>query len=215
MMDEQEVAGPVPVRYVALGDSYTIGEGVAPGERWPNRLAEALNGAGIPVELVANLSVTGWTSAQLIEHELPVLEESGATFVTVLIGVNDWVQGVTPEEFRDRLATILDRVQAVLPEPERILLVTIPDFSVTPKGSTYGRGRDIAAGIAGFNTIIEEEAASRALPVADIFALSQALSGPAYVAADGLHPSGAAYARWLEHILPAAHRLLDTDIAAG
>ena len=213
MKREREASFPKPVRYVALGDSYAIGEGVAPEDRWPNRLGKALGEAGIPVELVANPSVTGWTSAQLIEHELPVLEESGASFVTILIGVNDWVQGVTPEEYRERLATAIDRVKAVLPDPGKVLLVTIPDFSVTPKGSIYSRGRDIAAGIAGFNAIINEEAASRALPVADIFPLSQGLGGAEYVAPDGLHPSGAAYARWLELILPVAKRMLIPDSA--
>ena len=195
-------------RYVALGDSYTIGEGVLEDERWPNRLTGRLREAGVPIDLVANPSVTGWTSAQLIEHELPVLEASDATFVTVLIGVNDWVQGVDRDEFGDRLRTILDRIQAILPEPGRIILITIPDFSVTPEGATYSRGRDITAGIAGFNAVMLEAGQARGLPVVDIFSLSRTLTDPAFVGEDGLHPSGAAYDRWVDLILPAALRLL-------
>lgn len=198
-------------RYVALGDSYTIGEGVAPGERWPDVLVERLRDAGLPIDLMANPSVTGWTSAQLIEHELPILEMSDATFVTLLIGVNDWVQGVARDVFNDRLRTILDRIQAILPDPRKVILITIPDFSVTPQGATYSRGRDITAGIAGFNALIIDEGVARGLPVVDIFPLSRALVSHEFVGDDGLHPSGAAYARWVDLVLPEALLLLSRD----
>jgi acyl-CoA thioesterase I len=195
-------------RYVALGDSYTIGEGALPHEAWPNLLTTDLRAHGVGIELVANPSVTGWTSAQLIEHELPVMEAIQPTFVTILVGVNDWVQGVTDEDFRGNLTTILDRAQASLPNRGRVLLVTIPDFSVTPAGATYSRGRDIPAGITAFNGIIRDLADSRALPVVDISPLSRELTGPQFVAADELHPSAAAYVRWEQAIFPAALALL-------
>jgi lysophospholipase L1-like esterase len=163
---------------------------------------------GFAIELVANPSVTGWTSAQLIEHELPVLESSEATFATVLIGVNDWVQGVTIEAFREHLRTIVDGVQAALVEPRNAILVTIPDFSLTPEGGKYARGRDIAAGLSAFNDVITEEGAMSGLPVVDIFPLSQTLAAPGFVAADGLHPSGAAYARWESLVYSVARELL-------
>ncbi len=198
----------VTERYVALGDSYTIGEGVTAAESWPSLLTDHLREHGIAIELVANPSVTGWTTAQLIEHELPVFEASRPTFATLLIGVNDWVQGVCPDEFRDRLTDIVERVQTTLPDRRRLLLVTIPDFSVTPAGATYSRGRDIPAGIAGFNYIIRDVANGATLPVVDIFPLSQRLTGSAFVAADQLHPSAAAYAEWEALIRPAALTLL-------
>jgi lysophospholipase L1-like esterase len=74
-------------RYVALGDSYTIGEGVVPDDCWPHQLVARLETAGVDIDLVARPAVTGWTTAQLIEHGLPVLERNQPTFVTVLIGV--------------------------------------------------------------------------------------------------------------------------------
>lgn len=194
-------------RYVALGDSYTIGEGVEEAGRWPNRLTEHLRQAGVAIDLVANPSVTGWTTSQLIEHELPIFETSHPTVASLLIGVNDWVQGVPLVDYRERLVQILDRVQATLPDPGRVLLVTIPDFSVTPEGSTYGKGRDIPRGIAAFNEAVMTEADRRSLPVADIFPLSQALAAPEFVAPDGLHPSSAAYERWEWTIYPAARSL--------
>lgn len=195
-------------RYVALGDSYTIGEGVEPEERWPNQLVAYLLETGVDIDLVANPSVTGWTTADVLEKELPVLRESDATFVTLLIGVNDWVQGIDAELFRERLGRIIGAVQQELPSPDRLLLVTIPDFSVTPEGEKYSRGRNITAGISAFNATIIESARQRDLAVADIFDLSRELVGPEWVAADGLHPSGAAYRRWLERIAPLAVRIL-------
>lgn len=212
-MEQRDIAaGRIAAdRYVALGDSYTIGEGVAPGERWPDALIERLRDAGLPIDLIANPSVTGWTSEQLIEHELPILEMSDATFVTLLIGVNDWVQGVARDVFGDRLRTILDRIQATLPDPDKVILITIPDFSVTPQGATYSRGRDITAGIAGFNALIIDEGVARGLPVVDIFPLSRALVSHEFVGDDGLHPSGAAYARWVDLVLPEALLLLSRD----
>ncbi len=205
MDDEPGSAG---VRYVALGDSYTIGEGVDRERAWPSLLTEHLRRDGVMIELVANPSVTGWTTSQLIEHELPVFEASQPTFATVLIGVNDWVQGVLEADFNARLATIIDRVQATLPDRRKLLLVTIPDFSVTPEGSRFGRGRNIAQGISAFNDIVVEEANRRSLPVVDIFPLSQGLADAASVSSDNLHPSAAAYAQWEEVIFPAARSLL-------
>jgi lysophospholipase L1-like esterase len=195
-------------RYVALGDSYAIGEGVPPEDAWPSLLVEHLRREGIGIELVANPSVTGWTSAQLIEHELPVLEDSDATFVTVLIGVNDWVQGAEEGTFRANLRVILDRVQSALPDPRNVVLLTIPDFSVTPTGGQYARGRDITAGIAGFNEVIASVARDRDVPLVDLFPLSRQLTSAEFVAEDGLHPSAAAYARWEELVFPVALRML-------
>ena len=195
-------------RYVALGDSYTIGEGVVASESWPSLLTGHLRERGIPIELVANPSVTGWTTAQLIEHELPVLEASSPTFATLLIGVNDWVQGVSPDDFQARLTVIVDRVRATLPDPHRLLLVTIPDFSVTPEAKRYARGRDIAGEIAVFNDVILTTAKRTGLESVDVFPLSQRLSAPEYLAADNLHPSAAAYAEWEALILPVALTVL-------
>lgn len=195
-------------RYVALGDSYTIGEGVSAAESWPSLLTAHLRERGIPIELVANPSVTGWTTAQVIEHELPIVEASRPTFATLLIGVNDWVQGVPPEDFRDRLVLIVERVQAMLSDRRRLLLVTIPDFSVTPEAQRYARGRDIAQEIVIFNDIIRAAAEQASLEVVDIFPLSQRLSAPQYLAADDLHPSAAAYAEWEALILPITLALL-------
>lgn len=199
---------PITERYVALGDSYTIGEGVNPEQAWPNLLVAHLQQHGVNIELVANPSVSGWTTRDVIDQELPVFEASRPTFATLLIGVNDWVQGTSGTEFQERLAHILDRVQMTLPDKRKVLLITIPDFSITPDGPKYARGRDIAEGISAFNDIIKAEARLRELPVVDIFPLSQELRNARFIGEDNLHPSAAAYAKWAELIFPTARELL-------
>jgi lysophospholipase L1-like esterase len=198
-----------PIRYVAIGDSYTIGEGASPNESWPALLTRHLNEHGLPVELVANPSVTGWTSQQAIDRELPIFLKEKPNFGTLLIGVNDWVQGVAPDTFRKNFTLLVDQMLGVVLEKNRLLIVTIPDFGVTPTGPKYARGRNISEGIASFNKIISEEASKRDLQVIDIFELSKKMgSDRSLVAADGLHPSAREYAKWEEIIFPAALQLL-------
>jgi len=197
------------VRYVAIGDSYTIGEGAKKEEAWPSVLTKHLQEKGIKIELIANPSVTGWTTQMAIEKELPVFVESKPNFATLLIGVNDWVQQVDEKTFRQRFVTLVDRMLELLPNKHRLLVVTIPDFGVTPTGARYSHGRNISEGIASFNKIIVEEAKKRDLRVVDIFELSKKMKGdPSLVAADGLHPSAREYAEWETIIFPVALEML-------
>lgn len=197
------------IRYVALGDSYTIGEGASESESWPSVLTNHLKKEGVAIELIANPSVSGWTTQDVINNELRIYEASDPTFATLLIGVNDWVQGVSEETFRANLIIILDRIQAKLPNKSNVILVTIPDFSVSPRGKVYGNGQNVAQGIAQFNTIIKEEAQKRNLQVVDIYPLSQEKgSDPIMIATDGLHPSATMYAEWEKLIYPVAYKML-------
>jgi lysophospholipase L1-like esterase len=197
-----------PIRYVAIGDSYTIGEGALPNESWPAVLTRNLKAKGVNIELIANPSVTGWTTQQAIDKELPVFLDAKPNFATLLIGVNDWVKGVDEETFRQRFNTLVDRMLSVVGK-KRFLIVTIPDFGVTPTGARYARGRDISKGLTRFNEIITEEAKKRDLPVVDIFALSQKVCDDrSLIAEDGLHPSAKGYAEWEKIIFPAVVGLL-------
>lgn len=200
---------PLKIRYVAIGDSYSIGEGARPNEAWPAVLTRHLRAEGLRIELVANPSRTGWTTQQAIERELPVLVNAGATFATLQIGVNDWVQGVDEKAFRNRFVLLVDRMLEVLGRKDRLLVVTIPDFGITPTGPRYARGRDISAGIAAFNQIMVEEAKKRGVRTVDVFDLSKQMrNDPSLVARDGLHPSAKEYAEWEKIIFPVALELL-------
>ncbi len=197
------------IRYVAIGDSYSIGEGASPNESWPALLTRDLNEKGLHIDLVANPSVTGWTTQQAIDCELPIFVESKPNFATLQIGVNDWVQGVDEKTFRQRFTFLVDRMLEVLPNKDRLLVVTIPDFGVTPTGPRYARGRNISEGLTRLNQIITEEATKRGLHVVDVFPTSKEMrDDPSLVAADDLHPSAKEYAEWEKIIFPVAFELL-------
>src|SRR5205823_13829191 len=198
------------IRYAVVGDSYSCGEGATPKESWPSLLTQHLKSGGVDIDLVSNPSKTGWTTKDAIDRELPKFIRANPTFASLLIGVNDWVQGVDETTFRNRVSYLLDQMLAVMPNKKRLLVVTIPDFGVTPTGQKYARGRNIHEGIMGFNKIVTEEAHKRGLQVVDIFPLSKKMGeDKSLVAKDGLHPSAKAYAEWENIIFPAALELLE------
>jgi acyl-CoA thioesterase I len=197
------------IRYAVIGDSYSCGEGASAKESWPSLMTQHLNAQGLHVDLVSNPSVTGWTTKDAIDKELPKFVNSNPNFATLLIGVNDWVQGIDDTTFRNRFSYLVDQMLAVLPNKKRLLVVTIPDFGVTPTGPKYSRGRNIHEGIMQFNQVVTEEARKRGLSVVDIFPLSKKMGkDKSLVAKDGLHPSAKAYAEWEKIIFPAALDLL-------
>lgn len=192
------------MRYVPLGDSYTIGTSVGEAERWPNQLVAALDDR---LELVANPAVNGYTSRDLIERELPLVGELAAEFVSVLIGVNDVVRAVLEETYARNVAHILDVLLSQVPRG-RIVCVATPDYTVTPQGAAYGEPGRQRAGIVRVNALLREASGARGVAfVPEIFEISRAPEA-SWVAADGLHPSGAQYARWVEAIRPVVAGLL-------
>jgi acyl-CoA thioesterase-1 len=197
-------AEPRSLRYVALGDSYTIGTSVSEAERWPNQLAARVR----ELELVANLGVDGFTSGDVIERELPQLAALRPEVATLLIGVNDVVQGVPEASYRRNVGAILDELVRRV-GADRMLVVTTPDYTVTPAGADYGDPARRAAAIRRNNAINAELAAARGITVVDIHDLSLgAATDRSLVANDGLHPSGAQYALWVDRIAPALGELL-------
>jgi acyl-CoA thioesterase I len=195
------------IRYVALGDSYTICEGANWEESWPVTLTERLSNTGIPIQLIANPSRTGWTTQNLIDNELSIFDASSPTFATLLIGVNDWVQEVETSTFYKNVNLIIDHIQKKI--GDKLLLITIPDFSVTPEGPKYSKGRNISEGLQSFNQILKEEAKKRNLKYIDIFPISLEMKNdPELISADGLHPSAKEYALWEKMIYPVVYALL-------
>jgi acyl-CoA thioesterase-1 len=199
----------VSLRFVALGDSYTIGTGTrAAEERWPDQLVARLATTGL--ELVANLGVNGFTSRDVIDVELPKLAGLRPEFVTLLIGVNDVVQGVPEATYRANAALLLDELLALL-AANRIIVIATPDYTVTPQGAAYGAPTVQAAAIRRNNEILREVSAARGIAFVDVHDLSlRAASDPSLVAADGLHPSAAHYALWVDRIAPVVAGLLAT-----
>jgi lysophospholipase L1-like esterase len=209
-------AGPSPtvspessaVQYVALGDSYTIGTSVGEADRWPNQLVARLAGTGGELELAANLGVNGYTSDDLISRELPALGGHRPDFVTVLIGVNDVVRRVPRDRYSANVDYILDQLLARLPA-NRIVVVSTPDYTLTPSGAAFGDPDQQSAAIADFNEVERAAAAARGIAFVDIGAVARRVAGDlTLVADDGLHPSAKQYSGWVDLVAPVVERLL-------
>lgn len=203
------------LRYVALGDSFTIGTSVGAAERWPEQLVARLAArpSARTLELAANLGVNGYTTRNVIDRELPALDGLAPGFASLMIGVNDVVQGAVETKVASNIDTILDGLLARLPAG-RIVCIDTPDYTVTPQGrlGVYGDPDGQRRAIARVNARLRTACEARSIRFVDgIFAISEdAATDPSLVADDGLHPSGAQYRRWVEErIEPAVRELLD------
>jgi lysophospholipase L1-like esterase len=209
------LANPVPaaepLRYLALGDSYTIGESVPEAGRWPMQLAQRLRADGIAIADPRILATTGWTTDEL-STAMDAAEPLGDwDVVSLLIGVNNQYRGREVENFRSEFRALLERAIALAGgRPRRVLVLAIPDWGVTPFGQRSGRDRDaISAQLDAYNAVARAEAQRRDVAFVDIAQVSRA-RGPelAMVADDGLHPSAALYAEWTALALPVARAML-------
>jgi len=192
------------LRYVALGDSYTIGTSVSSADSWPSQLV-----ARVPeLRLVANLGVNGYTSGDLIGDELPALPGLHPEFITLMIGVNDVVQGVPEEVYRANIEEILDAVLTLV-GADRLLCIATPDYTVTPQGGAFGSPDHQRAGIQRVNAVLGQSCLARGIRfVPEIFEISTAATDRSLIAGDGLHPSGLQYAKWVDAIRPVVEELL-------
>lgn len=209
----QTVAQAGSLRFLALGDSYTIGEGVAEARCWPRQLAQRLRADGVDLADPQVIATTGWTTDELSAGMDAATLLPPYDFVTLSIGVNNQYRGRDLDNYRREFAALLQRAIALAGlRPQRVLVVSIPDWGVTAFGQ--GSGRDpavIARELDQFNAVNREEARRANVAWADVCAVSRrAGAAPAQLAEDGLHPSGAQYTAWLGQILPAAHSALSS-----
>ncbi len=191
------------IKYLPLGDSYTIGSGATAGNSWPELLTKHMVDSGFNFSMVDNPARNGFTCRDLINYELPVFFETKPDFVTICIGTNDWNVGYDSATFTKNLRYILDTIQTTLKVKTNIVMLTVPDFGLTKSGPIYANGRNISAGLQSFNEIIKAEATARGLRCVDIFAVSQNVKNdPWLISADNLHPSDKGYAAWEKEIFP-------------
>lgn len=190
---------------LALGDSYTIGEAVAPDQRWVEQWADLMQAEGHavarPVRIIAQ---TGWTTDELALAILAAEPLGAWDLVTLLIGVNNQYRGRDVESFVREFNTLLDTAMAaVAARPERIQVLSIPDWGKTPFGAACGR--DIAlvsAEIDAYNRAIAQRCTARGIALLDVTTLTREHSAnPDMHAEDGLHPSAAMYRLWAEALL--------------
>lgn len=199
------------IRYLALGDSYTIGEGVPEHGRWPMQLAAALRGEGIDVADPRIVAVTGWTTDELdaaIDAENP---SSDYGLVSLLIGVNNQYRGRSVDEYREQFAALLERAIGFAGgRADRVLALSIPDWGATRFGRDSGRDlAQVSRELDAFNAAARELCAARDVAFVDVMPVSRERGfEPGMLADDGLHPAAAMYAEWTRLALPAARRML-------
>lgn len=192
-----------PVQFLALGDSYTIGEAVAADARWPMQLVAQLRARGMAVNEPQIIARTGWTTDELDAGIDAAAPQGRFALVSLLIGVNNQYRGRSAEEYRGQFRGLLSRaVRFAGGDARRILVLSIPDWGVTPFAQGHDPAR-IAAEIDAFNAINRAEATAVGARYVDVTPVSRrATTDPTLIADDGLHPSGAMYAEWARLALP-------------
>lgn len=188
------------IKYLALGDSYTIGESVAEEERWPMQLMEALNQKGYDVSKPKIIAVTGWRTDNLKNGINIANLKNEYQLVSLLIGVNNQYQRKSADqyavEYEDLLKTA---IQLAGGDEERVFVVSIPDYGYTPFGKP--KQEKISKELDEFNRINKEITTKHGVPYFNITDISRkGLDDPELVAKDGLHPSGKQYKLWVERI---------------
>ena len=190
------------ISWLALGDSYTIGQGVNSSERFPAQTLELLKLRKIKTAQLTYIAATGWTSAEL-DKSISQQNLSNYDFVTLLIGVNDQFQGIDTSVYSKNFKSILNRaIQLTRGESQHVLVLSIPDYSLTPEGKKLDTLK-IKREIDLFNGLNHKYAKEFKCNYLDITILGrEAKSNPSWIARDGLHPSAIAYNNWAKHISP-------------
>ena len=204
------------LRYLALGDSYTIGTGASgDAHNYPSILAARLTETARRNVEVTNPAVNGFTTGDLIEKELGYVTRLKPDLVSLLIGVNDLVQGRTPEQYREALVEINDQVAALALGAGRVVAISIPNWSVTPAAASFGDPDQLRGLTETFNRIALREAEARGFTWVDITAASISESGSTgWISSDQLHPGEAQYAAWADVIWESAREAW-TEAAAS
>lgn len=207
---------PIVFTILSLGDSYTIGEGVQPEDRWPMQLAVAMRSLGLEVRDPLIVARTGWTTDELKRGIEESSVEGRFDWVTVLIGVNNQYRGRSPDEYRKELDELIRyAIEKAGSNPQRVIVLSIPDWGVTPFAKEKGKApAEIAEEIDTYNRVKREEAERLGVHFIDITDISREAGledsklpeDQRLLADDGLHPSGRMYQRWVERVVPIIRR---------
>lgn len=189
-----------PNTWLALGDSYTIGQGVAASERFPAQTVEFLVQKGISISALNYIATTGWTTTDL-QNAINNKKPENHTIVSLLIGVNDQYQKRDTTGYRQRFAGLLGNAIALANgKKENVFVLSIPDYSVTPYASTSDTAR-MRIEIDWFNQINKQVTATYGCPYLDITGFTrQGRTNRDLISGDGLHPSGIDYKRWADRL---------------
>ncbi len=191
-----------PKTFLALGDSYTIGQGVSEEDRWPVQLVSKLKAAGMLVADPVIIAKTGWTTTDLENALRAARPKPTFDIVTLLIGVNDQFQGQGIDEYTENFSALLDQsIVLAKNDPKHVIVVSIPDWGTTPFAAGYDRAA-IRREIDQFNAINKSITEKKGAHYADVTSISR--NNADETTPDGLHPSKDQYATWVAALLPTA-----------
>jgi len=190
-------AAPAGARFLALGDSYTVGTSVPAHDAWPWQLTELLRHRGVPCQDPVIIAHEGWTAGELVEGIDAAKPQGTFDVVTVMVGVNNQFRGGSTADYRREPGEVFKRAFAAAGgDAHRIIGLTIPDYGVTP----FAQGRDsnrIALEINQFNDVFRQEAHKRGVRTVNVTTVSRfARSDKSLIAEDGLHPSARLHSLW-------------------
>jgi lysophospholipase L1-like esterase len=199
------------LKILALGDSYTVGEGLQRAESWPIQLAEQLRKDKLEVDTPLIIAATGWATTDLLRAIARSNLNPPYDIVTLLIGVNDQFQGFSKDTYATRFEKLLlSAVDFAGGESRRVIVISIPDYSVTPFGKRFGPAR-VKAAIDSFNEINKKLAEDKGVQYVNVTEISRkAAKDTTLLASDGLHPSSKMYAEWVRLIAPLLESALET-----
>ena len=194
-----------PLRFLALGDSYTIGEGVPPAASWPMQLAARLHDAGIAIDEPRIIATTGWTTDELSAAMDAADPRGPFDLVSLGIGVNNQYRGRGLDEYARQFQGLLERAIALAGgQPCRVFVPSIPDWGGTP--FAFAQGADAACigqRIDAFNLAARAMCADHGVAFVDVTGISrEPRDAGDWLTDDGLHPSAAQYAHWAQALLP-------------
>ncbi len=195
------------ISYLALGDSYTIGQSVVPGEKFPNQLAARLTENGDTVKSVKFVARTGWTTTDLLNGIATTSDfDSTYSFVTLLIGVNNEFRGQTTETFEEEFPILLDKaIEFAGGKKEHVFVLSIPDYAFTPAYSGRSQTTDR---INAFNEIKQRKTEEKGVAFFNITPISrEGLNDPDLISEDNLHPSGKQYRLWVNNLYPSVRQI--------
>ncbi len=198
---------PAAKTYLALGDSYTIGQSVSEAERFPNQTVQILRSQNIKINDPKIIATTGWTTKNLLDAINAVTLPTNYDVVSLLIGVNNQYQGRSLDEYKSEFTLLLNRaIDYAGNKPLHVFVLSIPDYSVTPFASGSNKTK-IATEIDQLNAANKTIASQLGVNYLDITPISRE-PDPSLIANDGLHPSGKQYKRWADLLAPMIKAIL-------
>jgi acyl-CoA thioesterase I len=206
----QNISEETPYKYLALGDSYTIGESVCDDCNYPKQLTDSLNRSLKEKTSVKIIAKTGWTTTDLLAAIASEKPTKDYDLVTLLIGVNNQYQGKPFSIYEEEFPKLLDMAIAFAEgKKENVIVLSIPDYAFTPFGQKSGKAEKITSELKKYNAFAEKIAREKNVRFTNITPITQqGLENPALVASDGLHPSEVAYKKFVEMLFNNALKIL-------